>query len=41
MVTVLDVEACCRLNERFPALHHVWYYLWQRAIAHELSYSRS
>jgi hypothetical protein len=25
------IEACCRLNERFPHLRHLWHLLWRVA----------
>jgi hypothetical protein len=30
------IEACCRLNERFPALRGLWLRLWHWAIVHAL-----
>jgi hypothetical protein len=41
MVNSPYIEACCRLNERFPALRRLWLYLWRRAIASMLACSRS
>jgi hypothetical protein len=30
------IEACCRLNERFPRLRDLWLFLWHIAIIYAL-----
>ena len=32
MVDSLYPDACCRLNERFPALRWLWLHLWRAAV---------
>jgi hypothetical protein len=36
MVDSLYIEACCRLNERFPRLHLLWLLFWRIAIHYAL-----
>jgi hypothetical protein len=38
MVDSLYIEACCRLNERFPRLHLLWLLFWRIAIVCALRY---
>jgi hypothetical protein len=36
MVDSPYLEACCRLNERFPVLRWLWLLLWRAAMAYAL-----